>query len=211
MFQQLCVGLFAFFFGLILMLAGYRLFLLLIPFWGFFAGFALGAATVTALFSDQFLGTVTGWVVGFVVGLVFAVLSYFFYILGVAVLSGSIGFALGAGLALLVFPNATILAFIVGLISAIIVAGITLGFNLQKWAIIALTAIGGASTIVGGLLILLGQLEVGELTLDAVSPAISSSFLWIAIWVTLAVTGTLIQAGITRRYDLTVPEGRRAF
>lgn len=211
MFQQLCVGLFAFVFGLILLFAGYRLFLVLIPFWGFFAGFALGAATVTAIFSDQFLGTVTSWVVGFVVGLLFAVLSYFFYILGVAVLSGSIGFALGGGLALLLFPNATLLALIVGLISAIIVAGITLGFNLQKWAIIALTAIGGASTIVGGTLILFGQIEVGQLTVDAVSPAISGSFLWIAVWMTLAVAGTLIQAGITRRYDLAVPEGRRAF
>ncbi len=211
MFQQLCVGLITFFFGLLLLFAGYRLFLVLLPFWGFFAGFALGAATVTALFSDQFLATVTGWVVGFVVGIIFAALSYFFYILGVAVLAGSIGFALGGGLALLVFPNATILAFIAGLLSAIVVAGVTLGFNLQKWAIIALTAIGGATTLVGGILVVLGQIEVGELTVDAVSPALSSSFLWIAAWVALAVAGTLVQAGVTRRFNLTVPEGQRAF
>ena len=41
--QVLCVSILALLLGLAALLAGYRLFLLLLPIWGFFAGFFIGA------------------------------------------------------------------------------------------------------------------------------------------------------------------------
>jgi Domain of unknown function (DUF4203) len=211
MFQQLCVGLFAVLFGLALLFAGYRFFLLLIPFWGFFAGFAIGAAAVTALFGDQFLATITGWVAGFILGIGFAIFSYFFYIIGIAILSGSIGYAIGSTLVFPLLPNADLLALIIGLVTAIIIAGITLGFNLQRWAIILLTSIGGASTLVAGVLVIFGGIDVADFVGDAITPTLTHSYIWLVVWIVLAVVGVLSQAGSTRNYTLGVPQKRRAF
>ena len=78
--QVLCVSILAILLGLAALFAGYRLFLLLLPIWGFFAGFFIGATAITLLLGDSFLVTVTGWVVGFILGLIFAILSYLFYL-----------------------------------------------------------------------------------------------------------------------------------
>ena len=46
----------------------------------------------------QMFATVASWVVGLIVGVVFAVLSYFFYLFGVALFAGCIGYSLAVGL-----------------------------------------------------------------------------------------------------------------
>ncbi|HSG16371.1 MAG TPA: hypothetical protein VLE70_08625, partial [Anaerolineae bacterium] len=143
-FETLCVSILALLLGLAALFAGYRFFLLLLPIWGFFAGFFLAVSAVTILFGDGFLATVLAWVVGFIVGLIFSLLSYLFYIAGVAILAGSVGYALGAGLMYAIFDDPAVLAFVVGLVAAILVALATLLLNLQKWVIIAITAVGGA-------------------------------------------------------------------
>ena len=83
-FEIFCMSMIALLVGLIIAFNGYRLFLVLLPIWGFFFGFGLGAQTIQALFGGGFLATTTSWVVGFVVALVFAVLSYLFYMVAVA-------------------------------------------------------------------------------------------------------------------------------
>ena len=67
-FQLLCMGLIALTFGLVVIFGGYRLFLVLLPIWGFFVGFLLGAQAIQALLGEALLITVTSWIVGFVVG-----------------------------------------------------------------------------------------------------------------------------------------------
>ncbi len=97
-FALACAGLIAFLFGLALCFSGYRLFIILLPVWGFFFGLWLGAESLQALFGVGFLATVTSWVVGFIVGAIFAVLSYLFYVFAVALAAGSLGYYLGVGL-----------------------------------------------------------------------------------------------------------------
>ncbi len=74
-FNLACAGLIGTMFGVILAFFGYRLFLILLPIWGFFFGFLLGADTIHHLFNQGLFVTVTGWVVGFIVGAIFAVLA----------------------------------------------------------------------------------------------------------------------------------------
>ena len=94
-FELLCMSMLALLVGLTVTFSGYRFFLFLLPIWGFFFGFGLGAETLQVLFGVGFLATVSSWVVGFFVGAIFAVLSYLFYIVAVALLAGSFGYGLG--------------------------------------------------------------------------------------------------------------------
>ena len=128
--QGLLVGLLALAIGLAFAFYGFKLFLILLPIWGFFAGFLIGANLIASLLGGAdagFLATVTGWVVGFILGLVFAVLSYLYYWVAVILLGGFLGYELTYGVLdwLNIFPEnepgliAFILALIVGAIFAV--------------------------------------------------------------------------------------------
>ena len=93
--EGLLVGLLALAIGLAFAFYGFKLFLILLPIWGFFAGFLIGAELISSLLGGAdagFLATVTGWVVGFILGLVFAVLSYLYYWVAVILLGGFLGY-----------------------------------------------------------------------------------------------------------------------
>jgi hypothetical protein len=106
-------------FGAAVAFAGYRLFLFLLPVWGFVAGFLLGAQTLQALFGTGFLSEVSSWVFGLIVGLLFAVLSYLFYIVAVAVLAGTFGYALGVGLMGALGIDFGLITWLVGIVLAV--------------------------------------------------------------------------------------------
>jgi hypothetical protein len=60
---------------------------------GFFFGLAIGAQGVQALFGDGFLSTTFSWIVAFFLGLLFALLSYLFWYVAVALVGGIWGTA----------------------------------------------------------------------------------------------------------------------
>jgi hypothetical protein len=205
--ELLCMALIAILFGLAVAFYGYRLFLLLLPLWAFVFGFALGAETITVLLGDAFLMTVTGWVVGFVVGLVFAVLSYLFYIIAVALLSASFGYGLGVGLMGLLGLHG-IGAWIVGIILAIVVAVVVLRFNLQKIAIELITAAAGAAMAILGLLAPFGVVEVGRSLSQTAANVFQDSILWPLLWIIVAVVAFLFQQRMNKEFWLEEPENR---
>lgn len=209
--QVLCVSIFALIFGASLLFLGYRYFFFLLPFWGFFAGFGLGAGMVTLLFGGGLLATATGWIMGFVVGLIFAALSYLFYFVGVALVAGSVGYALGAGLVHLIFPNSILLAFGMGMVGAAVIAAITLVFNLQKYVIIAVTSSLGATAVFAGLFLMFGRITLDQLGQNPVQPIIEDSFFWGLLWLVIMVVGIGTQIQINQSYILVPPENQRAF
>jgi hypothetical protein len=148
-FTLACAGLIAFMFGLALCFVGYRFFLVLLPIWGFFFGLWLGAQSMQALFGEAFLATVTSWVVGFIVGAVFAVLAYFFYLVAVAIIAGSLGYFVAVGILLWLNLPMGFLVWLIGIVAAVALAFVTLKFNLQKWVIIIATSVMGASIVIG--------------------------------------------------------------
>jgi hypothetical protein len=210
-FETLCVTILAFLLGLAALLAGFRLFLALLPVWGFFAGFFLAASAMTFFFGDGFLATVLSWSAGFIGGLVFAVLSYLFYIAGVAIMAGSVGYTLGAGLMYAIFADPAVLAFVAGIVAAIVVAVATLALNLQKWIIIAITAVGGASALFLGAMLLFGVVELADLGGNPVQAIIQQSWFWFLIWVGLIAIGIGAQASTTRQYFLQEPSSGRSW
>lgn len=207
-FELFCMTIIALLIGMAVAFNGYRWFIILLPFWGFIFGFGLGAETMQAVFGTAFLAEVTSWVVGFFVGLLFAVLSYLFYFIGVALFAGSAGYALGVGLLALIGVDFGLIPWLVGVVVGIVVAAVTIIFNIQKWVIIFFTATGGAGVIVGSLLFALGVINVADLGEHAVQAVLQDNIFWLIIYLVLAILGFLSQFATTQTYVLEEPENR---
>lgn len=203
MISVLFVALFALILGLAFCFAGYRVFLVMLPIWGFFAGFWLGAEATALIFGAGFLATTTSWVVGFVVGLVGALLSYLVYTLGVMILAGIFGFALANGLMNALGFESGLIVALVPLLGAVVLMVLAIPLNLQKYLIIAITAVGGANTIVLSGLLLLGQVSLDSLrgSGNAIAPVLQGSWFWLVIWLVLAIAGFFVQFRLNRAYE----------
>ena len=192
-FAMMCVSIIGLFFGFVLAFSGYRFFLFLLPIWGFFFGFGLGAQTIQAIFGTGFLSDVTSWIVGFIVALVFAVLSYLFYIVAVALFAGSIGYTIGAGIVLAILPSFNITAWIVGIVAGVILAAVVVLLNVQKYVVMAGTAWLGAGIILGVFLFIFGGLPSSELVANPVKAAISGNWLLMILFIAVFIFGFLSQ------------------
>jgi len=162
LFEAFCATMIALLFGLVICFFGYRLFLILLPIWGFFFGFVLGAQTLQVIFGVGLFATVTSWVVGFVVGAIFGLLAYLFYAVAVALIAGGLGYAVGAGFMLLIGVDWGFLVWLVGIVVAVAAVVATFYFNLQKWALIAATAIVGAALCVGTFVLGVGGVALAK-------------------------------------------------
>jgi hypothetical protein len=201
-FELLCVTLIALLFGTAVCFGGYRLFLFLLPIWGFFFGFGLGAQTVQLLFGQGFLATVTGWVVGFLAALLFAVLSYLFYAFAVAVIAGSLGYGLGVAIMGLFSANLTVLTWIVGIVLAVILIFVTFRFNLAKLVIIIATAVGGAAATIGTLAVGVQNVQLATFSENPVQVMLGGSFIWALLFILMAVAGIFWQIQINRSFEV---------
>jgi len=192
----------AMFFGFVLSFSGYRFFLVLLPIFGFFYGFGLGAHSIQALFGGGFLTTVTGWVIGFLVGVVFAVMSYLFYLFGVALIAGALGYSLGVGLMLAIGLDFGVISWLVGIVLGIVFAVGAIALNLQKWVIIVATSVLGAGVIVGTFLFLFGGLPSAQVTQNPVRYVLQTSPFWLFIFIVIAGFGIAAQYATTRRLEI---------
>jgi uncharacterized protein DUF4203 len=195
-------GMIALLFGMTLLVAGYRFLWVLLPVLGFFFGFGLGAQTVQALFGDAFLATVTSWVVGFCVAVIFAMLSYLFYFMAVALIGGALGYAVGVGLLQAIGLNFGFLVWLVGIVLGIAVAAAVLYFNVQKWVVIAATAILGAGVIIGTFLFLFGGLPSTQVAADPVRAVMQQSAFWTITFLALVILGVVGQFESTRHVEV---------
>ena len=195
-----CAGLIGILFGLAVCFAGYRLFLVLLPIWGFFFGLAFGAQTMQALFGVGFLATITSWIVGFIVGGVFAVLSYLFYMLAVAIIAGSLGYSIGVGLLLAIGMQMNFIVWLVGFVVAVVLIVVTFRFNLAKWVIIIATGVDGAELIIGSIVLMF--YPHADILANPVQAVLKASPLTAILGLVVAVLGILAQVRQSRNFKL---------
>ena len=202
-FAVMCGGLIALLFGLAVCFAGYRLFLILLPIWGFFFGFGLGAQSIQALFGEAFLATITSWVVGFIVAAVFAVLAYLFYIFAVALISFSLGYTATVGvLTAIGLPlMGGFIAWIIAVVVGVILALVVLRFNIQKIVIELATAFLGAAAIAGVFVALFGG-PAAQIMQNPVKFVLNSSPFWLIVFLVVGIAGFVLQYMHNRSFEL---------
>jgi hypothetical protein len=190
------------FLGTLVAFGGYRLFLILLPIYGFFFGLSLGAHSVQALFGDGFLSTTTSWVVGFFVALLFAVLSYLFWAAAVAIAAGSLGYTLVAGFFGLFDADLNVLVWILGIGIGVIFAIVAIVMNLQKAVVIVATAFLGAWAIVGTFLLLFTPATPGTLAESGPKVILDDHPLWFLVFGAVAALGMIFQFRVNRDYEI---------
>jgi len=182
--------------------AGYRVFLILLPIYGFFFGLSFGAHSVQALFGDGFLSTTTSWVVGFFVGLVFAVLAYLFWVVAVAIAAGSLGYALVAGFFSLFGADLNALVWIIGVAVGIVFALGAIVLNLQKVVVIVATALVGAWGVIGTFLLLFGTASLEDVAESGAKMVLDDHPLWFLMFLVVAAFGMIFQFTVNRGYEI---------
>ncbi len=198
--ELLCITLIALVFGTVVAFGGYRWFMILLPFLAFFFGFGLGAQAVHALIGDAFLGTTIGWVVGFVVAVIFAVLSYLFYAFAVAIIGGFLGYSLGYSLMSLLGLDGGIIPFLVGVVLGVVLAFLTIRYNLAKYVIIIATAIAGSAMAIGTLAVGLDGIELARLSENPISAMFTGSPIWAVLFIAMAIAGIVVQWQASRAW-----------
>ena len=191
--MQFIIALIALLVGAAFCFGGFRFFLLLLPIWGFVVGFNVGTDAVTSLFSDGTFATALSWVVGFVLALLFAVFSYLWYWLAVALLGGSVGYIIGTSAWGLIGNEQGLVAFGIGLVCAVALAIAVLALNVPKLLVIVLTGLGGAATMLTGWFVLTGAIPTDKIHWTTVGHQITQSWFWLIVWGVLAAAGILAQ------------------
>ncbi len=201
-FQIVFVSLLQCLIGLGLCFAGYRLFVVLLPVFGFFAGFLITAQAIQELFGQGFLATVSSWVFGFVVGAVFALVAYFFYYGAVVVLAATVGYELGVGIIAGLGIHLGFVQFIVGAILALAISVAVVFLNVPQLLVIVLTSLAGAGMILTGTLLALGRVSLTDLNLGLVGAFIRDSWLWSLVYLAIVAFGILVQLMLPEEYAL---------
>jgi hypothetical protein len=179
--------------GLLSCFAGYRVFRIVLAFFGFIFG-ALAASS--AMGADQTLWMVGAAILGGLVGALILVLAYF---VGVAL----IGAGIGAGAAMAIWAA---LGREPGIIPVLILSilGALAALALQRYVIIVSTAFGGAQTAIVGGAALLGNrvaLDMNARSVYRVYPLDPlPATKWDAVaWVVLGTIGVIVQMTVTAK------------
>jgi hypothetical protein len=188
--------------GLGLCFAGYRLFVALLPVFGFFAGFLITAEAIRELFGGGFLAITSSWVFGFVVGLFCAIASYLFYVAAVAVLAAAVGYELGIGVLAGFGVSSGILLFLVGVLVAIALTAVVFALDVPEILIVVVTAAAGASMILTGVLLALGRIPLEGLTWGVFGAFLRESWFWSLVFLAIAAVGILAQLRLPKDFAL---------
>ena len=195
-----CAGVIGILFGLMLTFFGYRLFLILLPIWGFFFGIVFGAQAVQSIFSDAFLATVTSWIVGFIAGAFFAVLSYLFFAFAVGVIAFSLGYSIIVAIWSALGLDFGLIGWVIAVIAGAVMILLTLRFRLAKLVIEIGTAVLGAAAIFIAILTMF--VPVTRVMENPLRAALDQSVLLVILFVVLAVLGFVFQFRSNKAWEI---------
>jgi hypothetical protein len=189
--NDIVVGVIAILTGAVFCFRGYLAMRIVIPLWGAFAGFMLGAGVVAG--NDGFLSNALGWLVGIAVAVVFGLVAYLYYEVSVLIGMMAIGFVLGTSVMVALGVTWSWVIVLSGIVVAVVLAFIGIAGDLPMVLLTFLTALAGASTIVAGLMLLFGVVELGDFDSAVTTEALADDWWWYAIYVALAIGGIVAQ------------------
>ena len=189
--SDIVVGIIALLTGAVFCFRGYLAMRVVIPVWGAFAGFMLGAGIVSG--DAGFLGSALGWFVGFGLAVVFGVIAYLYYEVSVILGMMGIGFVLGTSLMVALGVTWSWLIVLSGVVLAVVLAFVAIVGDLPMVLLTVLTALAGASTIVAGLMLLVGTVDVDDFDIGDTTERVADNWWWFVIYGGLVVGGIIAQ------------------
>ena len=197
--QDIIVGIITLGVGIMFCFWGYLAMRIIIPIWGGFAGFFFGASLVAGITQRDFLSTLTGWLVGLGVAVVFFLIAYLYYEVSVILVMTSIGFTLGTTLMVALGVSWSWLVVMVGVLIAVALALIAIAADLPTGILVVLTSLAGASAIVLGIMLIVGQSETKGFSTRRFNDAIGAQWWWWVIYAGLALAGVISQVRVVDR------------
>ena len=188
------VGLLCIVVGLLLVMRGSLVLRLLIAIWCAFAGFALGASVVAAATDETFLANALAVVVALATGLVFGLVAYLVYAVAIVFAMAAFGFTLGTDLLVALGVTWTWLVVLGGVALGLVLAALAVVGDLPMVVLVVLSALVGASTVVTGLMLLVGAADVSDFDRAITTQRIDDDWWWYLIYLALAVVGMVAQA-----------------
>lgn len=192
--NDVLIGLSAVAIGAVFCLRGYVAMRTIIPLWALFGGFMFGAGLVASIGNDGFLRSVAAWMVGLVVGALFASVAYLYFEVSVVVAMGTAGFAIGTGLLTTIGVRWSWLVVLGGLVAGVLLALLAIASDLPAFLLIALTVLGGATTVVFGLMLLAGTLQTDDLDDASTTELVDASWWWYVIYLAAVTIGFVEQS-----------------
>lgn len=189
---EILLGIIAIVAGMVLCFRGLFAMRAAISVWGGFVGFALGTALASLATRTPPLSGPVGWIAAIAGAVLLAWASYAFYAVGVLATMGSIGFALGGAVPGLVGASGS-LQTMAGVAGAVILVVVALATNLPELLLIVVSAAGGASVIVHGFHLLLGQVRLSAATVATLTWMRSPVWCLNVLFVVLFVSGLVVQ------------------
>jgi len=202
--ETILVALLALTIGAAFCFGGYKWFMILLPIWGFIFGFALGTDLVSGVYGQSIFSLLVIIVAGIIVGLMIAIAAYLFFDFAVIILSATVGYSLGAGLAIGIGLGSWQVPAFVGILLAATAALLAIRLHLPKYIIIVFATLLGSSAIINGLLILAGMESLGALRHGVFEP-ITSHPAGFVLNLVLAGAGLLIQLRNSGDFELDLP------
>lgn len=185
--------------GLAVGLLGYKLFRVLLPLAGLVAGAVIGFSGFQGLFGSGVVSTTISILVAIVFGLVLGLLAYLFFEVALVVFSGLVfsslfvflAVALGLSANGVIVTLLSIAGFVVGLVLAS--STVLLGERIVTFV----TAFIGVGLMLAGVFLLSGGVSLQELQTNGIIASVANkvdkSFLWLFIWVAVAIIFRYIQ------------------
>jgi hypothetical protein len=189
--------------GLTLAFTGYRLARIIIPIWGFISGMSIGGAIISDMSSTPFLGTFLGIITGLVFGLALALIAYLYYSAAIVVMAGLFGYWMGSSVLYFIGLDPGFLTAFSGIIVGAAFGWAALMINAPKYLLVLVTAVAGAVTTVGGVLLLFNAVPLDFFSYTASRLAISNSFIWALLTLALGAAGAVIQARSSNSFNFT--------
>lgn len=199
--SSVVVGIIAIVIGLLFCFRGVVAMRIVIALWGAFVGFVLGAGVTASVTGDGFLETPIGWIVAVIAALVLAALAYLFYVFAVVLAMASIGYAIGVAVMVAVGVEWSWAVITVGVLVGILLAIATVALNLPDILLVIFSALGGATAVVGGIMLLTNTISVDDFSGDTITATIGDDWWWYVIYGVLVVAGVVAQGRVLAAAD----------
>lgn len=193
--DQVWVGLAEIGLGLVFCFLGHSAARVVLGLWGAVVGYFAGSFLYVALYQwvgEGWISSVPPWVFSVALSLLLACLSFAFYVIGVLLSMGAVGWALGHVLSqALHLPAWLTVALALVLAAGLVVAGLVL--NIPRLLLIILTAAVGAAGIIDGFQVFLGGrqpwFDEGRWRLQT-----SMAIAWAGSYLVLVIAGIVVQS-----------------